>query len=113
MLVAVGSAHGQRLAPSRFATVPQPFAESAAQPRAAAVAFGHPDDHRWEGALVGGIGLGLFASWFAVGWCAYEDSSPGWNCMAGGFLGLIVGGAIGAGVGGLVGGLFPKEKPAP
>ena len=111
MLFAAGSAHAQRLAP-QFATLSEPFAESAA-PSVAVVAFGHPDDYRWEGALVGGIGLGLFSSWFAVGWCTYENPSPGWDCIAGGFLGLIVGGAIGAGVGGLVGGLIPKEKPAP
>jgi hypothetical protein len=60
-------------------------------PERAALVFGHPDDYRWEGLLVGGVGLGLFAvfqlndvRWFP------------WGAFAGGV------------VGGLIGGLIPK-----
>jgi len=111
LLLAVGSADAQRLTP-RFATLPEPFAESAARPSAAAVAFGHPDDYRWEGLLVGGIGLGLFGTYLAVGLCCDPDSGgEGVNTVLAGLGGFLVGGFLGGVTGGLLGGLIPKEKP--
>jgi len=112
MLLAASSAHAQRLEPHRFATVPEPFAESAARPSVAEVAFGHPDDYRWEGALIGAITVGVWGAYLAAGMCTYDNPDPTVGCILGhGMLALLVGGVVGGGVGGLLGGLIPKDKP--
>lgn len=111
VLLTAGSAHAQRLAP-RFATVPEPFAVSAAQPRAAAVAFGHPKDHRLEGAIVGGVVVGAGLALFSNALCGLGDE-PASQCAGLVFEYFLLGGAIGGLLGALVGSTFPKPSPAP
>jgi hypothetical protein len=93
---------GQRLV-ERFASL-EPLA-------APTLAFGHPDDYRWEGVLVGSIAVGLLGAILGNGLCHFDRPDPPGGCVVPTFLGLLFGGATGAGVGGLLGGLIPKGEP--
>jgi hypothetical protein len=65
-------------------------------PERPVVVFAHPADYRWEGLLVGGVGLGLFA--------VFQLNDVRW----------VPWGAFGGGVvGGLIGGLLPKAPADP
>ena len=85
---------------------PAPFA--AATP----VAFGHPDDYRWEGVLIGGVALGILGGAYGAGMCSY-DNAAAVECF-----GIVAGttlmaGLTGAIAGGLLGGLIPKTNVTP
>ena len=103
-------ASAQRLAPE-FARLAEPWSEEPAS-RPAAVVFGHPDDHRWEGALVGGAFVGLLGAALFAGICGGADSGGNASqCLAQGFLGFLAGGAVGGLLGGLLGAAMPKDTP--
>ena len=73
--------------------------------------FGHPDDHRVEGFVVGAIAGGVTLAVWLAQLCGLEGSSSG--CVLGvGTVGLLLGGLIGGGLGAVVGSTFPKERPA-
>lgn len=104
-----GSAGAQRLAPA-FAASEFPVVASRSSTDAALARFGHPDDHRWEGALVGAIAVGVLGAIVGYGMCHFDNPDPPGGCVLPTFFGLVIGVASGGGAGGLVGGLIPKEK---
>lgn len=100
----------QRLAPE-FARLAEPWSS---EPTTRTVAvFGHPDDYRWEGVLVGGVAGGVSLAFVGANMCSFDSPDPTVGCIVGSaMLGLVLGGVVGGGLGGLIGGLIPKEKPA-
>jgi hypothetical protein len=80
---------------------------SADAPDRAAVRFGHPDDYRWEGLLVGGVVLGVTSAVVGASLCAQDDSADG-SCFYPTVLVTVAGAGAGAMVGVLIGGLIPK-----
>lgn len=62
--------------------------------------------HWKEGALIGGLSLGLGFAFLADGLCRSSDSGRCGGATTGGF---VLGGVIGGVIGALVGGQFPKE----
>jgi hypothetical protein len=113
LLLAPASGAAQQIAPA-FAPHADPWVEPARASMGAAVAFGHPDDYRWEGALVGAMAGGLAGGIVGVAMCSFDEPDPSVGCvLGGGLLGLILGGITGGGVGGLVGGLIPKARRTP
>jgi hypothetical protein len=70
--------------------------------------FGHPDDYRWEGMIVGAVVLGVATAYFANALCGIADESDCTSVVLGS---LLLGGFGGGILGGLLGGLIPKEKP--
>ena len=63
--------------------------------------------HWKEGALIGGLSVGLGLAFLADGLCRSSDS--GGSCGGAATVGFVVGGVIGGLIGALVGGQFPKE----
>jgi hypothetical protein len=61
--------------------------------------------HWKEGALIGGLSLGLGLAFLADGLCRSSDSGGCGGATTGGF---VLGGVIGGLIGALVGGQFPK-----
>ena len=110
LLLVPASAGAQRLAPG-FARLAEPWGSDPATMTVAV--FGHPDDHRWEGVLVGGIAGGVGGVIVAVNMCDYHSDAPTGCMLGGGILALIIGGVLGGGLGGLIGGLIPKKQPTP
>ncbi len=96
---------GQRLV-ERFTSL-----KPLAAPTSTTLAFGHPDDYRWEGVLVGSIAVGLLGAILGNGLCHFDNPDPPGGCVVPTLLGLLFGGATGAGVGGWIGGLIPKNEP--
>ena len=110
LVPAIGSA--QRLSPE-FARLAEPWSEASVT-RAATAVFGHPDDYRWEGLVLGGVVVGVLGAAVASGFCGDPDAGSGsQNCVVQGFLGFLVGATAGGVVGGMIGTIFKKEKPAP
>jgi hypothetical protein len=71
----------------------------------------HPRTYWLEGALLGGISLGLLGAAVGGGFCADADSPAGSGpCWDDVFLGLAAGIGTGASFGGLIGGLFKKPE---
>jgi len=60
--------------------------------------------HWAEGAIIGGVAVGVLGAMMAEGLCS---DNPNVKCAIGG---AVVGGVIGVVVGGLIGGLFPKSS---
>jgi len=99
-----GAAQAPRIAP-RASTV---FAPSA--PPAPGMQVNLPETHWKTGALVGGLGLGIFGAYAGYGLCMDSEDptiSTG-ACVASGFGGFLIGGLIGGVTGAMIGGLFPK-----
>jgi hypothetical protein len=63
--------------------------------------------HWKEGALIGGVSLGLGLALLADGLCRSSDS--GGSCGGATTGGFLLGGVLGGIIGALVGGQFPKE----
>lgn len=72
--------------------------------------FGDSRDYRWEGVLVGGVGLGLAGGIGAAVWCSREGTSH--NCVAATVLSAAFFGTIGSVVGGLIGSSISKGQPS-
>ena len=112
LLIAPAVGQAQRLTPP-FAVLADPFAQPA--PRTVA-AFGHPDDHRWEGAYVGGLTVGLMSAFVAAQNCFnFKVDRAGvtiGDCTPDPVEAFVFGALGGAVVGWLVGTLIPKEKAA-
>jgi len=110
-LVAPAALSAQRLTPdwSHYKAA-DTWLQPPAAAGAAVVKFGHPDDYRWEGALVGGIGFGVFGVMLANSLCGYDETTPRHSCFLRAVEGLLVGGTVGVAGGGLIGGLIPKAK---
>lgn len=70
--------------------------------------LGNADDYRYEGALIGGVVLGLGGALLVGGLCSSSDSSD--NCGLKAIEGGVLLGALGALSGALIGGLFPKRR---
>jgi len=63
--------------------------------------------HWKEGALVGGLSLGLGLALLADGFCRSSDS--GGSCGGATTAGFLLGGVLGGVIGALIGGQFPKD----
>ena len=63
-----------------------------------------------EGAIAGGVALGLLGAVFGAGICAYSETER--NCTGATLVGLFGGGLIGGTLGALIGGQFPKASPS-
>ena len=98
----------QRRAPA-FATWSAP-ARSA--PLTTPVAFGHPDDYRWEGVLIGGVALGILGGAYGAAMCSY-DNAAAVECFGIVAATTLLAGLTGAIAGGLLGGLIPKTNVTP
>lgn len=68
-------------------------------------------DHRYEGAIVGGLLVGLGGAVLVGGLCRSSDISD--NCTWAAIKGGVLLGALGGLTGALIGGLFPKGEPEP
>ena len=111
LLLLPASGGAQRLA-SEFARLSDPWSEAPAS-RSAVIVFGHPDDHRWEGAIVGGTFVGLQVGLgTAAALCSGDSAGTASDCLGYGFLGFLIGGTVGGLLGGLIGSAMPKEKAA-
>lgn len=66
-----------------------------------------PPTHWKEGAIAGGLTLGLFGAVASVGLCQSLDEGAG-TCGASLYTGFIGGGILGGIIGALIGGQFPK-----
>jgi hypothetical protein len=64
--------------------------------------------HWKEGALIGGVSVGLGMAILASGFCRSSDN--GGDCGGTFTLGLLAGGVLGGLVGALIGGQFPKAE---
>lgn len=64
--------------------------------------------HWKEGALIGGVSVGLGMAILASGFCGYSDN--GGDCGGTFTAGLLAGGVLGGLVGALIGGQFPKAE---
>ncbi len=69
------------------------------------------DDHRWEGAIIGGVTLGLLASMMSHGLCTQGGDSFS-SCLDTTILALAVGAVPGLVVGGMLGSAIPKSVDA-
>ena len=97
-----------------FPTYDVTFAQTSRPTAApAALAFGHPADYRWEGLLIGAIGLGAFGAYVGNEFCSFSENRASNNCMLPTLEGLLLGAIVGGVTGGLIGGLFPRAKPTP
>jgi hypothetical protein len=63
-----------------------------------------------EGAIVGGLTLGILGAVFGAGICAYSETEG--NCTGATLLGLFGGVLTGGTLGALIGGQFPKASPS-
>jgi hypothetical protein len=61
-----------------------------------------------EGAIAGGVIVGLLGAAFIGGMCSYSETSQ--NCNGATIGGLVMGAAVGGSVGALLGGQFHKPK---
>ena len=89
---------------------PAPFREfeSSLRQPLVRVAWGHPDDHRWEGFLVGAGVTGLLVGMVVHGLC--RDGSVDRSCWKPFVSGAVFGGVAGGVVGGFIGRGIPKKK---
>ena len=108
--LAVSNVAAQRLGHA-FATLPDPFVQPATVNSAAV--FGHPDDYRWEGLLIGGASVGVLGAVVVLAFCGDPDAGSGARCGLQPLVGLLFGATIGGVTGGLLGGLIPKGSPSP
>lgn len=67
-------------------------------------------DHRWEGVVIGGLGLGLFGLTVASSFCGDRDSGRSGGCLLPTVEGFLIGATIGTVVGGIIGGAIPKHR---
>jgi len=67
--------------------------------------------HWKEGALIGGVSVGLGMAILANGFCRSSDN--GGDCGGTFTMGLLAGGVLGGLVGALIGGQFPKAEEDP
>jgi len=70
----------------------------------------HPDHHAKEGAIIGGVSLGVAA--LIVGAILCDDLGGG-SCSTAMVGGALVGGLVGVVVGGLIGATIPKDNNEP
>jgi hypothetical protein len=63
-----------------------------------------------EGAIAGGVAVGLLGAVFGAGFCAYSETER--NCTGAALLGVVGGGLTGGTLGALIGGQFPKASPS-
>lgn len=73
-----------------------------------AAAFGNAQDHRWEGVLVGGVGLGVVMTLARLTSCSSESTG---RCAGATVAWGLAGGTVGAVLGGIIGGAIAKSPP--
>jgi len=66
-----------------------------------------PPTHWEEGAIIGGVAVGIFGAVLGVGLCNFDE--PCHNSAVAAAAGLVLGGLVGVGVGAMIGGQFPKH----
>jgi len=77
--------------------------------RPAAMRFGNPSDHRWEGVAVGVAALGVGMSIVGHQVCTNSRESVSESCAGTTVTFGLLGAVVGAVVGGIIGGGIPKQ----
>jgi len=102
ILVAPASQVGAQRLATFASTRPEPYRPAGLFPKA--------PDHRWEGVVIGGLGLGLFGLSVASSLCGDADSGSQDRCLLPTVEGFLIGATIGTVVGGIIGGAIPKHR---
>jgi hypothetical protein len=103
---------GPRAATAQYlADLPDPFSklELYQQLPSSAHDAAHAPDHRYEGAIVGGLVFGIGGALVTAAVCSSSDDTDK-HCTRSTILGGVVLGGLGALAGALIGGLFPKGE---
>jgi hypothetical protein len=92
-----------------FSPAPSPLFALArtSAPRDTTATPNPPSTYWKEGAIAGGVAVGLFGAMVAGGLCSGFDGGHG-GCNGALLGGLLMGGVVGGTIGALIGGQFPK-----